>query len=252
MKTTPGFALAVFGCVISFAARAADSGISVRHLVGPIYLVEDEHYTKTNSLIYIGPSHVTVVGASWTPETAKTLRDQIRRLTSRPVQEVIDTSPDPEWSGGNGYWKSIGAKIIAVQVTADVLKRTWTTTVDQCRKNHPDYPQLPLVPPTETHAGEFELQHGHIRAFYLGPSHTAGDIFVYFPSEKLLDAGSILKEQLGNMAKADVNEYPNTLRKLKALHLDVETVISGHWSPIHGPDLVDRYLDLLAAYQPAK
>jgi hypothetical protein len=32
---------------------------------------------------------------------------------------VIDTSPDPEWSGGNGYWKSISAQIVAIDVTAD-------------------------------------------------------------------------------------------------------------------------------------
>jgi metallo-beta-lactamase class B len=85
--------------------------------------------------------------------------------------------------------------------------------------------------------------------FYLGPSHTAGDIFVYFPKEKVLDAGSILKEQLGNMAKANLREYPKTLRKLQALHLEIETIISGHWSPVHGPDLVDRYLQLLNLYE---
>ena len=102
-----------------------------------------------------------------------------------------------------------------------------------------------MVLPTESHPGEFELQNGNIRAFYLGPSHTAGDIFVYFPKEKVLDAGSILKEHIGNMAKADAKEYPNTLHKLQALHLDVDTIISGHWSPVHGPDLVDHYLELL-------
>lgn len=37
----------------------------------------------------------------------------------------------------------------------------------------------------------------------LGPSHTAGDIFVYFRKEQVLDAGSILKEQLGKITAAD-------------------------------------------------
>jgi metallo-beta-lactamase class B len=230
-------------------AHADDSGLSVHQITGPLYLVEDNHYVTTNSLVYIGPSSVTVIGATWTPETARLLAKQIKRLTNRPISEVIDPSPDPEWSGGNGYWKSIGAKILAIRETSDLLKRTWTATVDEFRKNFPDYPPVPLVLPTESYEGEFELQSGNIRALYLGPSHTAADIFVYFPKEKVLDAGSILKEQLGNMAKADIKEYPKTLHKLQDLHLNIDTIISGHWSPVHGPELIDHYLQLLTRFE---
>ncbi len=106
------------------AVRAEKSKPVMRlsKLTGPIYLVEDEHYVTTNSLVYIGPEFVTVVGATWIPDTAKLLADQIRKLTSQPIREVIDTSPDPEWSGGNAYWKRIGAQIVAHQVTYDFSK----------------------------------------------------------------------------------------------------------------------------------
>ncbi|HZP06072.1 MAG TPA: subclass B2 metallo-beta-lactamase [Terracidiphilus sp.] len=229
------------------AVRAEKSKPVMRlsKLTGPIYLVEDEHYVATNSLVYIGPESVTVVGATWTPDTAKLLAGQIRKLTSRPIREVIDTSPDPEWSGGNAYWKRIGAQIVAHQVTNDFLRSHWTAAVAACRKNNPTYPDLPLVLPTRVLQSDFNLQHGDVRVFYLGPSHTPADVFVYFPKEKVLDAGSILKENLGNMAKADVKEYPTTLNRLKALDLPIRMIISGHWSAVHGPELVDHYLDLL-------
>jgi metallo-beta-lactamase class B len=68
---------------------------------------------------------------------------------------------------------------------------------------------------------------------------------VYFPEQKVLDAGSILKEQVGNLASANLDEYPKTLEKLKALHLDVRTIIAGHWSPVHGPELIDLYQGFL-------
>jgi metallo-beta-lactamase class B len=251
MKPAALFALASLAWLAFSAVHADESGISVRQLTGPIYLVEDQHFVKTNSLVYIGRSHVTVIGASWTPDTAKELAARIRKITSVPIREVIDTSPDPEWSGGNGYWKEIGAKIFAIQITTDLLERTWTDRTAAFRKNQPTYPPVPLVLPTESYRERFELQNGNIQAFYLGPSHTAGDIFVYFPKEKVLDAGSILKEQLGNMANADVKEYPNTLHKLQALHLDIDTIISGHWSPVHGPELVEHYLQLLKMSEPA-
>jgi hypothetical protein len=44
----------------------------------------------------------------------------------------------------------------------------------------------------------------------------------------------VLKEQLGNLALADLVEYPKTLTKLQNLHLGYTTIIAGHWSPIHG------------------
>jgi metallo-beta-lactamase class B len=241
-----GFLGAVCSGVLVAAPAKEGSGISITRLSGPIYLVIDDHYDNTtNSLVYVGRSYITVIGASWTPDTARALAGEIRKVSRLPVREVIDTSPDPEWAGGNAYWRTTGARIHAIDVTYDLLERTWTATVEACRKNHPTYPQVPLALPTERHPGEFELQSGGIRAFYLGPSHTAGDIFVYFPRERVLDAGSILKEQLGNMAKADVVEYPKTLRKLRELHLPIDVVISGHWSAVHGPDLIEHYLMLL-------
>lgn len=224
--------------------------MAVSWLTGRLYLVEDEHFVGTNSLVYIGKSSVTVVGATWTPETAKDLAASIRSFTTLPVRDVVDTSPDPEWSGGNAYWKSIGAEIVAAEPTCHALSRTWSATVEDFRKLHPAYPKLPLVAPTKCLPNRFELQNGDVRAFYLGPSHTAADIFVYFPSEKVLDAGSILKPFLGNMAKANVSDYAATLHKLEKLRLDMRMIISGHWSAVHGPDLIDRYLRLLAGAKP--
>lgn len=228
---------------------AKDPQITLTQLNGPLYLVEDEHYTRTNSLVYVGPSVVTVVGASWTPDTAALLAQQIKQVTDRPVADVIDTSPDPEWSGGNAYWQSIGARVVAANVTCAFLKRNWNSTVEGIRKFFPSYPDLPLSAPTVCNPDQFDLQDGKIKVLYLGPSHTEADVFVYFPDQKVLDAGSILKEQLGNLAKANLQEYPNTLHKLQALQLDIKTIVAGHWSPIHGPDLTQTYLNLLAQRQ---
>ena len=105
-----------------------------------------------------------------------------------------------------------------------------------------------MVLPTKTYAGDFSLQGGDIKALYLGPSHTPDDTFVYFPREKVLYAGGILKEHLGNMAFAKVSEYERTLHKLQQLHLDIVWVISGHWSAVHGPELINRYLAMLKDY----
>jgi len=228
------------------ASSNAAAQLSLTHIDGPIFVVEDSYYQKENSAVYVGQNSVTIIGATWTPETAKLLHVEIQKITKKPIGEVINTNYHPDRAGGNAYWKSIGAKIIATQMTDELLKRDFQSVVEGTQKGFPDYPSVPLVRPTVTHASDFELQGGAVKAFYLGPSHTPDGIFVYFPNEQVLYGGCILKEQLGNLAYADVTEYPKTLLKLKQRMLPIKTIIAGHWSAIHGPELIDRYLELLS------
>lgn len=226
-------------------AGAAPPELTLSHLVGRLYVVEDSYYSKENSVVYIGEDSVTVIGATWTPDTAELLAEQIKKLSAKPIREVVNTNYHPDRAGGNGYWQRAGVRIISTQMTCDLLRNEWTSIVDWTRSGIPGYPRLPLVLPTKTYPGDFELQGGQIRAFYLGPSHTPDGIFIYFPQEKVLYGGCILKEQLGNLSFADLVEYPKTLQKLKHLHLEISTIIAGHYSAVHGPELLDRYLELL-------
>jgi metallo-beta-lactamase class B len=177
------------------------------------------------------------------------LASEIAKLTKEPIGEVIDTNYNLDRAGGNGYFKSIGATIVSLTLTADLLREHWTDMVANARMRIPEYPDMPLTLPDTTYPGNFELQNGHVKGIYLGRSHSPDDIFVYFPEEKVLYGGCILKEQLGNLALADLVEYPKTLHKLQRLGLGYTTVIAGHYSPIHGPELVDQYLKLLAHEQ---
>lgn len=61
-------------------------------------------------------------------------------------------------------------KIFAVRITDELLKDTWTQRDRSAHKSHPGYPILPLTAPTEVVANQFTLQHGNLRAFYLGPT----------------------------------------------------------------------------------
>ncbi len=226
-------------------AKANEAGMSIYPLIGSVYVAEDSHYAKTNYAVYVGAASVTVIGAGWSPDTAESLAQEIRKITDKPIRDVILPDHDPEYTGGSAYWKRIGATIISTELTEEVLKRDWVKTANFTRKHFPTYPSLPLVLPTKTYKNDFTLEDGAVHGFYLGPSHNEDDIFVYFPKEKVLYAGSILKEQLGNLAFANLEEYPKTLAKLRQLDLQIDKIISGHWSAVHGPELIDRYLAML-------
>jgi metallo-beta-lactamase class B len=247
MKLVPTLVVMFLGLVAAPLAVAENQKIVVTPLRGHLYVVEDYFYSKENSVVYVGDSSVTVIGATWSPETAKLLASEIVKVTEKPIAEVIDTNYHPDRAGGNAYFKSIGAKIVSTKMTRDLLDLHWDEMVRYMQKAIPSYPTLPLVLPDKTFAGDFELQGGGIKAIYLGPSHTPDGIFVYFPEEKVLYGNCILKEQLGNLDFADLTEYPKTLQKLKQLNLGFTTIVAGHWSALHGPELIDQYLQLLAA-----
>ena len=232
--------------------RAAEPGISIYPVIDSVYVAEDSHYAKTNYAVYVGPASVTIVGAGWSPDTAELLAREIRRITDKPVKDVIVPDHDPEYAGGIAYWKRIGANVVSTALTEETLRSDWAKAVDFMRKYFPSYPDLPLALPTKTYQADFTLENGNIRGFYLGPSHNADDIFVYFPKEKVLYAGSILKQHLGNLAFANLEEYPKTLQKLQSLRLNIDKIISGHWSAVHGPELIDQYLVMLKDHSDRK
>ena len=234
----------LFGLAAPIIA-AENPKVVLTHLRGNVYVAEDYFYSKENSVVYVGDRSITVVGATWTPETAKLLAMEIGKITPKPITEVIDTNYHPDRAGGNAYFKGIGAQIVSTRMTRDLLEQHWDEMIRYVQKAIPSYPSLPVVLPDQTFAGDFELQGGRVKAIYLGPSHTPDGIFVYFPEEKALYGNCILKEQLGNLDFADLTEYPKTLQKLKDLNLGFTTIVAGHWSPLHGPELIDRYLQLL-------
>ncbi len=145
---------------------------------------------------------------------------RIRSVTDKPITAFVDTDYNSERAGRNGYWRGHGAQVISTRLTDKLLRRDWTKVGDLTRNNFPDYPRVALSLPTKTYPGDF-------------------------PAEQVLYAGNILKEHIGNLLFADIHAYENTLEKLKRLKLPVRFVISGHWEPVHGPELIDRYLGFL-------
>ncbi|WP_397599867.1 subclass B2 metallo-beta-lactamase [Silvanigrella sp.] len=232
-------------CFIIFTHESFSVQLSLKHLKGPLYVVEDDYFYKENSMIYIGEKYITIIGATWTLETALLLDKEIKKITSKPIYEVINTNYHPDRAGGNDYWKKIGAKIISTQMTYNLMKTDWEKTIEFTKKSIPDYPRLPLSLPDNVFQNNFVLQNGDLQSIYTGSSHTYDGIFIYFPKEEVLFGGCILKEKIGNLSFADIKEYPRTIEKLKNLNLKITQVIGGHDEPIHGPELIDNYKKLI-------
>jgi metallo-beta-lactamase class B len=175
--------------------------------------------------------------------------NEIRKRTPKPIREVIVPDYHADRAGGSLYFRSIGARLISRRQTVELLKERWDRDIRDLQRAYEGYPAIPLTLPDTVHEGDYALQGGRVRAIYTGPAHTPDGVFVYFPEERVLYGNCILKEQLGNLDSADVEEYPKTLRKLQAMKLDYTTIIAGHFTPVHGPELLERFLKMLDFYE---
>ena len=175
---------------------ATEPTVSIYPVSDSLFVAGDSPYATTNYAVYLGTASVTVVGAGWSPETAELLAQEIKKLTNKPIGDVIVPDQIRNTRGGCAYWKRIGANIVSTKLTEQTLEREWTKAGDFTRKYFTTYPTLPMVLPTKTYGADFTLENGDIRGLYLRPSHNVDDIFVYFPKQKVLYAGSIFISRL--------------------------------------------------------
>ncbi|WNJ18367.1 subclass B1 metallo-beta-lactamase [Pontibacter sp. G13] len=104
--------------------------------------------------------------------------------------------------------------------------------------------------PQETFEDEKTFQVGGIKVIvkYLGPGHTQDNVVAYVPKDRVLFGGCLLKADgagKGNLADADVKQWPLTIRKVQSEFKKVKVVIPGHGKP-GGPELLDYTAELFA------
>jgi len=78
---------------------------------------------------------------------------------------------------------------------------------------------------------EFQVGSKKVIAEFNGEGHTRDNIIGYFPSEKVMFGGCLIKEinaGKGNLEDANVNAWPATVTKLKSKYPDTQVVIPGH------------------------
>src|SRR5512141_1246834 len=97
-------------------ATSAQSLPFVLKQVGPgVYAAIDgpDHKAGSNAGFVIGDDGVLVVDSFFTPDAARALVAEIRRLTPRPIRYVVNTHYHLDHTGGDQALRDAGAIIIA-------------------------------------------------------------------------------------------------------------------------------------------
>lgn len=100
-----------------------------------------------------------------------------------------------------------------------------------------------LTPPSNTFDDSLTVKIGgvFVKAFFFGEGHTEDNIALWFPEEKILFGGCLVKSLRsgkGNLEDANIREWPKTISKIKDHFYEIKVAIPGHGSH-GGSELLD-------------
>ncbi|MDQ7080137.1 MAG: MBL fold metallo-hydrolase [Paracoccaceae bacterium] len=185
--------------------------------------------------LVVTPQGAVLMDPGGTRLGAARLHSMIQAVTDQPVKYVIDTGgQDHRWLG-NGYWKEQGATIIASADAVEDQKSRVRAQLEALDRTVGEFGTEGTVPVYAdiTFADRYELSLGdvtlHIR--HVGPAHTPGDSFVWFPDESVVFTGDIIYVQ----RILAVQPYSSSAGWLQAFDaiaaLEPEHVVPGHGAP---------------------
>jgi glyoxylase-like metal-dependent hydrolase (beta-lactamase superfamily II) len=232
-----------------------------------------------NSSVIVNDNDVLIVDDHVSPAAAWVLLDEVKTLTKKPVTTVINTHFHFDHAHGNQIFDQ-SVQIIGHEFTRRMLVNNSTamplyqnyftampgqietlrkriaeekdaaakaklqTQLQVTQNNYASQKELKLTPPNVTLTTQMTLFRGdrEIQIRYLGRGHTAGDVVVFLPKERVVITGDFLTSGLSNMSDSYPEEWAASLDALKKL--DFETVLPGH-----GEAFTDRAkIDYFQAY----
>jgi cyclase len=244
----------------------------IYHAVGTGSLV-----VMSNATIVEGDRDVLVVDSHVSPGGAWALREELKAITSKPIRYVVNSHYHFDHSHGNQVYgpevEIIGHEFArqmilagksqdsraraffvgAIPNTIKTLEQRLAAATDakeratiqgqlDVQRNHLEGTNaVKPTPPNVTLTHTMTLFRGdrEIRILHLGRAHTAGDVIVHLPKERIIATGDLLVENTSYMGDAYFTEWIDTIERLKTL--DFDTVLPGHGQAFKGKAKLDHW-----------
>ena len=210
---------------------------------------------RPNAGFVVTTDGVVVIDALASPRQGERLLRTIRRVTARPIAWLVLTHHHPDHHFGAVVLRKAGARVIAhpdkrtlaSEGGEDALIADWVRVVglDAMRGfEFADTPDRPVTTSDTLRLGDKSIVIAHP-----GSGHSAGDLLVWLPEERVLFAGDILVEDGVSMVVDG-----NSDELLRVLHtvegLNARAVVPGHGAiPARPADLVRTTRDYLTGLQ---
>lgn len=232
------FALLLIGCK---SAKVSDKGytsdrIEIRKVKDNVYqhitYLQTESFGRVpcNGIIFLNKGEAVVFDTPIDDSTSAELIGWVRDSLRGKVVAVVPTHFHEDCLGGLNAFHRLGIPSYAS-----------IGTIDSARARK--YPV-----PEKGFDGLLELKVGVKKVIvdYNGEGHTRHNVIGYFPSEKVMFGGCLIKEMnasKGYLGDANVNEWSATVSKIKAKYPDTQLVVPGHGKS-GGVELLDYTIKL--------
>jgi len=203
-KLRPTLLLLLPALIVSHASGSLSHPFPVRRLAPGVYVVPGDigrgSEGRPNAGFIVTGDGVIVVDALASPAQGRQLLETIRSVTSEPVRWLVLTHHHPDHHFGAIVFRRLGAKIVAHPDRRTLageggegsLLADWVRVVglDAMRGfEFADEPDRPVSTSDTIHLGRRSVVVSHPAA-----AHTAGDLIVWLPEQRILFAGDILVE----------------------------------------------------------
>ncbi len=195
---------------------------------------KSEPVTKENGGEIANSCYVATIGgyvvidSGPTYSFARQAYTAMQKLSPLDVQYVINTHKHDDHWLGNGFYKSIGAKIIGPvtlknSVGKDEITRMQrVVSAETFAKTNIVYPDIDIEKTKNIKVGHtsFEIRQLSKKA------HTAGDLIIYIPHKIIFTGDLVFNGRLLSLRDGDINGWLEALDKIEAL--DWKVLVSGH------------------------
>lgn len=198
------------------ASQAQSKVTSVEKVVDGVWMAQTDQGVNAGWIL-VG-DEVIAVDSGNDAATAKALLEKIQETAGKPVRYLVITHAHGDHAGGAATFVAAGAQIVCSESAAPALAASAAATTR---------PRLSMLAFSERFAMFGAKQ--RVAIYFLGAAHTAGDIVVLLPDQKVLFSGDLaLGKRIPYMQSPDVNPkgWENALNNLS--RIDVDKVVPGH------------------------
>lgn len=210
-------------------------GASVRLLAPDVWLYVSERasdHVASNSLVVSLPGGPLLVDPPWGEAQTDKILDWTQRTLGRPVAGAVSTHSHADRTGGVAALQKRGIPAGALQLTVDLTRAAGKAA------------------PAALFASGAHADPRGFEAFFPGAGHAPDTIVVWFPRQRVLFGGCLVKSEestdLGFIDEADLAHWPVAIEAVRARYPDAAIVVPGHGAPGTSRAL-ERTLELLRA-----
>jgi len=247
MRLLPRIITLSLAALMAVACLAADDALAPRKIAEGVYAfigeggepAAENRGFAANSGFIVGPTGVTVIDTGSSLRHGRRMIEAIARVTSRPVELVIDTHAIQEFIFGNGAFRDARIPILAHRETADLMRVRCSHCLDRLRPVLGDELRgTTLVLPDRLVDAGGPIRSGgrDLELLYFGWAATPGDLAVLDRASGTLFAGGLaVSGRIPEIRDSDFDGWLQALQRLRGMA--VARVVPG-FGPVGGPQVL--------------